>query len=56
MGGNRFLSYALLLVLLVFFAVLPLDIAFPATVLSMMALVRWSVLPADETAMNGGAA
>jgi hypothetical protein len=38
---------------LAFFAVLALDIAIPALVLSMMALVRWSLLPADDMAMKG---
>jgi hypothetical protein len=38
---------------LAFFAVLALDIAIPALVLSMMALARWSLLPADDTAMKG---
>lgn len=53
MLGNRVHSLALLLVV---FAALPLDIAVPAMVLSMMALIRWSVLPADDLAMKGEAA
>lgn len=56
MSGNRLYSLALLVTSLAVFAVLPLDIAVPATVLSMMAVVRWSVAPADEMAMKGEAA
>jgi hypothetical protein len=52
-SGNRFYSLALLVLALAFFAVLALDIAIPALVLSMMALVRWSLLPADDMAMKG---
>ncbi|WP_137133040.1 hypothetical protein [Rhizobium sp. FY34] len=52
MSGNPFYSFALLVLALVFFAVLALDIAIPALVLSLMALVRWSMLPADDRAMN----
>jgi hypothetical protein len=54
--GNRVYSLALLVTSLVVFAVLPLDIAVPAIVLSMMALVRWSVIPVDDMAMKGEAA
>lgn len=56
MPGNRVYSLALHLTSLAFFAVLPLDIAVPAVVLSMMALIRWSVAPVDEMAMKGEAA
>ncbi|MGE6739281.1 hypothetical protein ACQKGC_03285 [Allorhizobium pseudoryzae] len=56
MPGNRVYSLALLLTSLTVFVVLPLDIAVPALVLSMMALVRWSVVPVDSMAMKGEAA
>lgn len=43
--GTAVRERALLIVMTTIFAVLALDIAFPALVLSVMALSRWLVLP-----------
>ena len=39
--GTAFAGPALLIIMMVFFAVLALDIAIPALVLSLMAFLRW---------------
>ncbi|MCB5201762.1 hypothetical protein LH464_04620 [Neorhizobium sp. T786] len=39
--GTAIADRALLIIMMMFFAVLALDIAVPATVLSLMALLRW---------------
>jgi hypothetical protein len=39
--GTAFAGRALLVIMMMFFAVLALDIAIPALVLSLMALLRW---------------
>ena len=55
--GNRISAYALLLSAVAFFSVLAMDIAVPATVLSIMALMRWAVLSLDDgMPMQGEAA
>ena len=39
--GTHLTDRALLIIMMMFFAVLALDIAIPALVLSLMALLRW---------------